>query len=497
MKILASALVALAFAGVQMRAELTYDVAAVASPAASGAVGASLAKAADGSVWLTWAEPADGNERMLQISRFDASAKQWLAAQTIYRGPELASLADEPPALVFGPNGRASVLWSNGKGTALYRQSTDGGKTWNKLGPITSESNALEKISAVALPDGRVMAAWLDGRAIKTTGRTQLFARFLGEPGADQLVDRSVCECCPLGLTSFPDGTVLLAYRGRSKDDMRDILVASYLEDRWDPRIANTHDQWKPPQCPIHGARIASDGPRVGKAWFTAANDDPRVLVATSPDAGGIYTRAVRADLGNPSGHVDTALLRDGTQFVTWLEHTYDVTSQPNLTLYLRRYGPTGNTLLPVVLATMKNNPNAGVPRMAVIKDFDAASPAQLLVAFNRSGENPGVATVLVTMPDEDLLAEADAGCACGHRPEELRGTGIRGQIVAISSTAGTARLRHGPIPGLLRAGEREFKIAPEAAASLQTPSEVLGRIEQRDGIWWLFDVRGLGQPVR
>lgn len=497
MKIFAAGLLAVALVVARARAELTYEIAPVPSPAGLNSLGASLARSSDGALWLAWVEPAESGTAALRIAEFDGAAKQWRAAVTVYRGRDLSTTPGEFPAFTAGPGDRLSAVWPDGKGGALHTRSIDRGKTWLAPKSLSTETIAIEKISAVALPDGRVMAAWLDGRALKSTAKTQLFTRFLGEPGADHLVDASVCECCPLGLTSFPDGTVLLGYRGRSKDDVRDILVASYLDDRWDPRIANTHDQWKTATCPMAGARLASDGPRVSKAWFTAAHDDPRVLVATSPDAGGIYTRPVRADLGKPLGHVDTVMLHDGTQLVTWLEHTVDQASQPNGTLYLRRYGPTGNALPPVALAVVKDAAKAGHPRFAVIKDFDATSPAQLLVTYNRDGDTPGVATLLVTMPDEDLLAEADATCACGHRPEELRGSGLRARVVAVASDHGSVRLRHGAIPGLLREGEREFKIAREAAPSLEAPAEILGRIEQRDGIWWLFDVRKLGQPLR
>ena len=43
------------------------------------------------------------------------------------------------------------------------------------------------------------------------------------------------------------------------------------------------------------GPRLAADGPRMGAAWFTAADDEPRVLVSTSPDAGTRMTRAPAA----------------------------------------------------------------------------------------------------------------------------------------------------------------------------------------------------------
>jgi hypothetical protein len=427
---------------------------------------------------------------------FDRATKKWRAAHDIYRGKELIATPAEFPAFAAGPEGRAASVWTDGHGRGLFSQSTDAGKTWSAPAPLTRESQSVEKVSAVALPDGRMMAAWLDGRASKPgASLQQLFARFLGDAGADQLVDPRVCDCCQTALTAFPDGTVLLAYRGRDDEELRDILVASFLEEKWDPRHANTHDRWKIAGCPVNGPRIASEGPRVAKAWFTAADDEPRVLVATSPDAGGIYTRATRVDLNRPLGRVDTLLLRDGTQLVTWVENTTDKDGRTVAALYLRRYGPSGSTQIPTRLAFLGDERAAGFPRIALAKDFDT-TPAQVVATFNRPDASAGIATLLVTLPDEELLIEADSNCACGARGEELRGFAIRGRVLAAPAERGTLRVRHGAVPGLFRAGEREFKAGPEVLAAVKTNGDVLARIEQRNGEWWIFDVRLLA-PAR
>lgn len=478
------------------RAELLYEVTEVSSPAGRGALGSSFTKAPDGTVWLGWVEPAGENARALLFSTLDLATRKWRAPQTVFRGPEVVATSAECPALAVGPDGHAAAVWSNGHGSAFFRRSLDNGKTWTPVAPLTRESDQVEKLSLVALPDGAMMAAWLDGRGAKTGAKIQqLFARVIDEE-ADRLVDARVCDCCQTSLTAFPDGTVLLAYRGRTEEEFRDIMVASYLEGQWDPRHANTHDRWKIAGCPINGPRLASDGPRVAKAWFTAADEEPRVLVATSPDAGGIYTRATRADLGHPLGRVDTVLLHDGTQLVTWIEKTVGQDGHAGGAIYLRRYGPSGATHPPVRLAALSEPQAAGFPRLAVAKDFDA-TPAQLVVTFNRAGESSGLATLLVTMPDEDVLADADSSCSCAAaRTEALRGFAIRGQLREISHETGMATVHHNAVPGVFRAGEHEFKISTEAAGALKAPAEILGRVEKRDGAWWLFDVRQLGQPA-
>jgi hypothetical protein len=497
-KFLVTSLLILGLGVCGSRAELLYEIADVPAPAGRNALGTSLAKAPDGTLWLSWVETGAGDGKTLLFSTFDLAAKKWGPSHPIARGSEITATSAECPALAVGPAGRVGAVWPNGRGAAFFSQSSDNGKTWSSPTPLTHESDAVEKLSLVALPDGHFMGAWLDGRGAKTGPKVeQLFARVLDQPGPDRLVDASVCDCCPTSLTAFPDGTVLLAYRGRTAEEIRDIMVASYLEGQWDPRHANTHDRWKIAGCPVNGPRVSSDGPRVAKAWFTAADNEARVLVATSPDAGGIYTRATRADLGRPLGRVDTVLLHDGTQLVTWLEKTTNEAGHATGALYLRRYGPSGSTHAPVRLAELKDVQSAGIPRLAVAKDFDA-TPAQLVVTFNRSAEAGGWATLLVTMPDEDALADADSTCACAAgRTADLRGFPIRAQALAFSPQRSTIRLRYGAIPGVFRAGEGDFKISDDLSGALKTPAEILGRIEKRDGEWWLFDVRQLGQPVR
>jgi hypothetical protein len=214
-----------------------------------------------------------------------------------------------------------------------------------------------------------------------------------------------------------------------------------------------------------------------------------------SSDAGGVYTRSMRVDLGRPVGRPDTQVLRDGTQLITWLEQGGIANGSATGGLYLRRYGGSGATHTPTRIAPIAETRSAGYPRIALVKDFDD-SPAQFLTAYTRSGEPSRVETLLVTLPAADLLAEADRNCSCTPEGEELVGYPIRAHVLDVTKP-GTVRVRHRPVAGVLRAGEREFHVSPEVSASLKPGFEVLARIEERDGKWEMFDVRLLGTPQR
>lgn len=276
----------------------------LAAPAAPGAVGASLAAAPDGTVWLSWVEPARpepaeraaGAAHALRFATLDFATKKWRAPRTIASGRDVAASSADFPQLAIGPGDHATAVWTDGHGGAFLSESANQGATWSAPAPFVQDGHEVEKFSLAVLADGRVLVAWLDARAKKSGGKMQqLFARILPAPGlpadlsakisatakapaqagADMLVDPAVCDCCQTALTAFPDGSALLAYRGRTDGEVRDIRITRFHGNAWDdPRPLNA-DDWRLAACPVNGPRLASDGGRVAAAWFTAADNDP------------------------------------------------------------------------------------------------------------------------------------------------------------------------------------------------------------------------------
>lgn len=509
-------------------AVFTPDIATLASPAGPGAMGASLTQGPDRAIYLSWTEPVqtgpatgDGSgARALKFAVLDLPARRWSAARTIAQGPDLERSSANFPAMAVQAGGRLTAVWSvnntvpsapmavghdHGEAHqhnddarhALYSQSADGGVTWSAPQPLARESNATAFPSLLPLPDGKVLAAWLDGRAKKAAGDPEnLYARLIGGNGPDVLIDPKVCDCCQTTLAGFPDGSALLAYRGRTDEEIRDIMATRYIDGQWEAPQRLSRDRWKIDACPINGPQLDTDGPRVSATWFTAADNEPRVLIASSPDAGGLYTMPARVDLGHALGRVDTLILRDGAQLVTWLEGPGDDASQP-AGLYLRRYASFGATLAPALLAPSSVEALvSGFPRMVLAKDFDD-TPAQLVVAFAREGESSRVETLLVTLPDAAALAAADSSCGCSPSGDQLAGYPIRGRITEVVADRGLLRLQHVVLPGVMHAGEHEFKAAPNVLGALQAGRDVLARVEQRSGEWWIFDVRVLLRPAQ
>lgn len=471
------------------------------SPSGPGALTPQLATAPDGTVYMSWLE-ATGDDHRLRVSRLDASARAWTPASTIAQGADwFVNWADTPQIAAAG-NGRLVAAWfvinpaapggHDHHGSTSYGArvsfSSDDGATWTEPVPISSESNRNEFVSLLALSDGRWLATWLDGRARETANAMQLWGRVLGEAGPDQLIDDRVCDCCSTSLAAFPDGSALVAYRDRSAAEVRDIGKARFNGRTWETPSLIHADGWTIAACPVNGPALDANGATVAITWFTAANDQPRVLASSSAEAGNrFFVPTLLNDAERPLGRVDTVLLHDGSIWASWLENSGAIR--------LRRISAAGGAGVSLTLAggTGEASRAGGFPRLVRLKDFDD-TPAQLLVARTVPGESSQIVTQVVTLPPESDLAAAD--CGCDPTTTSVQSYPIRGRVVTPMPERGTLLVKHSEVPGVMRAMTMEFKVEPNVLAVAREGRELFGRIERRaDGKWWLTEVRLIARP--
>jgi hypothetical protein len=249
-------------------------------------------------------------------------------------------------------------------------------------------------VSLFAAPDGQLAAAWLDGRnnlpgageqaqgGGEMTLRYAAIGRDSGLKDEVQLDDR-VCDCCQTSAAVTSEGP-LVVYRDRSRLEVRDISVARLRDGHWDEPRALPADQWRIEGCPVNGPAVAANGRRVAVAWFSAANDAPRVRLAFSTDAGANFGVPVAVDDGNPQGRVDVVLLDDGSAVVSWVESSPDGSS-----LRLRRIRPDGEAGAATIVVPEDGKLSNGFPQLA--RDAEG----QLLLAWTAGR----VRTALVPVP--------------------------------------------------------------------------------------------------
>jgi hypothetical protein len=111
----------------------------------------------------------------------------------------------------------------------------------------------------------------------------------------------------------------------------------------------------------VNGPQVAATGDTVLVAWYTAAGDTARVLLARSTDGGATFDEPVRIDEGNPMGRVDVVLDGAGQPVVSWLEQRSPEVSE----VLLRRVagGVPGETR---IVARTLGARQSGFPRLVV-----------------------------------------------------------------------------------------------------------------------------------
>lgn len=338
-----------------------------------------LTRTNDGTVVASWLEASGATGAALRVARLGPSG--WQTPATVASGDDwFVSWADFPILSPMAETGLA-VTWlvRNGLGPYAYdlnlARSTDGGRTWSApLVPHRDGTPTQHGFASMApLEDGRLLVTWLDGRVnaragdrsrglgLPTDGMT-LRTAILGTDGAleeERLLDERVCTCCATASVALEGGDALVAYRDRTLEEIRDVTVRRLGDGVWE-RATSVHDDgWHIAGCPVNGPSLAADGARVALAWFTAANDTPRVRLAFSSDAGGTFDVPQPVDDGRPLGRTDVVLLEDGSALVSWLE-----AGPLGEELRLRRVTPKGERSASRTIAHATQGPTMGFPRM-------------------------------------------------------------------------------------------------------------------------------------
>ncbi|MFQ5752688.1 MAG: hypothetical protein ACE5HI_11890, partial [bacterium] len=235
--------------------------------------------------------------------------------------------------------------------------------------------------------DGRKYARASNGLGEPSNEMTLRFAMMdqRGRLFDERALDERVCDCCPTSAVRTPHGA-LVVYRDRTETEIRDTAIVRFRNGKWSEPQTLYADNWEVKGCPVNGPAIAAQEEKVAVAWFTMANETPRVQVAFSNNEGVDFGDPIQVDDGNPLGRVDAVLLPDGAALVSWLE-----TTDGGAEIRLRRIQPNGSSDVSMTLTQSSTERASGFPRMV-------RQGNEIYFAWTQPGNPAQVRTAVATL---------------------------------------------------------------------------------------------------
>jgi BNR repeat-like domain len=328
-------------------------VEAIPSPATGSATSQQLTASGDRMI-LSWLDLADAGTTLTFAER---TSSGWSEPRAVPSAKDIVANAADVPSVRALADGTLVAHWlqEDGPDPESYllplSWSKDGGRTWSP--PATPHHDGTQTQhgfgTSFQAPGGGLGIVWLDGRATAAAppGDIGLWSATFDRDArqtSETAIEPRACECCQTSVAETSDGAIV-AFRGRSADEIRDIYVTRFVDGRWTAPAQVHTDGWKIDGCPINGPAVTAKGRDVAVAWFTAPAGEGQAFVAFSHDAGRTFDPPIRIDEGSGTGHVDAELLADGAVAVSWTEF---VSKQSQVRL--RRVDATGSLSPPLTI---------------------------------------------------------------------------------------------------------------------------------------------------
>lgn len=228
-------------------------------------------------------------------------------------------------------------------------------------------------VSMLPLSDSSFYAIWLDGRNTAggdhdshgsgglATAMTLRGASFStnGTMLNEAELDNSVCDCCNTSITKIENG-LLIAYRDRTSEEVRDIYVKRMIDGVWEESNLVFNDHWEIAACPVNGPALSSKDKTVAIAWFTGANEQAKVKLSFSFDEGKTFDRPIIIDQVSPLGRVDVLMENDNSAWISWMSRT-----ENGAILAMRLVSSDGKILNQKTISEINPSRRTGFPQIS------------------------------------------------------------------------------------------------------------------------------------
>jgi hypothetical protein len=263
--------------------------------------------------------------------------EQWNLSGRIASGTDwFVNWADFPAMAQTDSMMIAHWLQKSAEGTYDYdihiALSRDKGENWDTSFVLHRDQISAEHgfVSFMPEENNAIRAVWLDGRMTKMAEGNQLGSpnEHSGHGGGamtlrtaliqpdgslqdEKELDHRVCDCCQTDV-AVADSVVLVVYRDRSPDEVRDMGIIRRVDGVWESPSILHQDGWQIAGCPVNGPAISAqpDG-RVAVGWFTAPNNQSKVQLKISHDFGETFKAPILIAADSTLGRVDVAWMGD------------------------------------------------------------------------------------------------------------------------------------------------------------------------------------------
>lgn len=361
----------------------------------------------DGLIYMSWLTGIEENIYALQYTTL--KDRRWTMPVTVRVATNFfVNWADFPS--VVGKDGTAvAAHWLRKVEGGTYAYHVDiafpeaDGRDWSSVITAHLDDTPTEHgfVSLEPISEDRVLAIWLDGRHTDGRGHheyedmdkamTLRSAEIsaAGEVIRKRVIDDAVCDCCQTDLVPVEDGFIAV-YRNRTDDEIRDIYISKYsLETgEWSEPRAVWNDGWEIRACPVNGPRVIADGDNVAVAWYTAADDESRVLLALSADGGETFNEPILIASENTVGRADLLFGAEGSVYVSWMNRANELGN-----ILIREVRADGELGEPIRAGVTSSSRSSGFPRIKLDGD-------EIFVAWTQTEPQLRIRTARIPVQD-------------------------------------------------------------------------------------------------